>query len=162
MPANARTKQSYRIGELAELVGASSRTIRYYEERGLLPAPAGHTKGQHRTYGDTDVVRLRELLRLRDLLGLPLEELKDLLEAEEARALLRDRFRATGSDDERREIVQQALVHIEAQLTLVRGREEALAQLERELAAKRKRLRAQLRKVGFATASDNGIAGAPA
>ena len=138
-------KQSYRIGELAGLVGASPRTIRYYEERGLLPAPAGHTKGQHRTYDDTDVVRLRELLRLRDLLGLPLEELKDLLEAEEARALLRDRFRAIGSGGERREIVEQALAHIEAQLTLVRGREQALAQLELELAAKRKRLRAQIK-----------------
>jgi DNA-binding transcriptional MerR regulator len=140
-------KQSYRIGELAELAGASSRTIRYYEERGLLPAPAGHTKGQHRTYDEADVVRLRELLRLRDLLGLPLDELKDLLEAEEARALLRDRFRATGSDEERRKILEQALAHVEAQLTLVQGRERALAQLEQELAAKRKRLRAQLRKV---------------
>jgi DNA-binding transcriptional MerR regulator len=143
--AATANKQSYRIGELAGLVGASPRTIRYYEERGLLPAPAGHTKGQHRTYDDTDVLRLRELLRLRDLLGLPLEELKDLLEAEEARALLRDRFRATGSSGERREIVEQALAHIEAQLALVRGREQALAQLELELAAKRKRLRAQLK-----------------
>ena len=139
------SKQSYRIGELAELVGASPRTIRYYEERGLLPAPEGHTKGQHRTYREADVVRLRELLRLRDLLGLPLEELKDLLEAEEARALLRDRFRATGSEKQRRQIVEQALAHIEAQLTLVRRRQQALAQLERELNAKRQRLRAQLK-----------------
>jgi DNA-binding transcriptional MerR regulator len=143
--AATTNKQSYRIGELAGLVGASPRTIRYYEERGLLPAPAGHTKGQHRTYDDTDVLRLRELLRLRDLLGLPLDELKDLLEAEEARALLRDRFRATDSSGEQREIVDQALAHVEAQLALVRSREQALAQLELELAAKRKRLRAQLK-----------------
>ena len=140
-------KQSYRIGELAGLVGASPRTIRYYEERGLLPAPAGHTKGQHRTYDDADVLRLRELLRLRDLLGLPLEELKDLLEAEEARALLRDRWRETGSDEERRRLIEQALAHIEKQLTLVRRREQALGELGRELAVKRKHLRAQLREL---------------
>jgi DNA-binding transcriptional MerR regulator len=141
----ATSKHSYRIGELASLVGASPRTIRYYEERGLLPAPEGHTKGQHRSYDDTDVARLRELLGLRDLLGLSLEELKDLVEAEEARALLRDRWRATGSKSQRREILKEALVHVQAQLTLVRRREKALAQLGRELTAKRQRLRAQLR-----------------
>ena len=151
MPTNATSKQSYRIGELAELAGASPRTIRYYEERGLLPAPAGHTKGQHRTYDESDVLRLRELLRLRDLLGLPLEELKGLLEAEEARALLRDRFRATGSGEQRRELLEQGLAHVEAQLTLVRRREQALAALCQELTAKRKRLRAQLRKTLGAT-----------
>ena len=141
------SKRSFRIGELAELVGASPRTIRYYEERGLLPAPEGHSKGQHRTYGETDVSRLRELMRLRDLLGLPLEELKDLLEAEEARALLRDRFHETGSETEKQEIVEQALVHVEAQLTLVRRREQALSELEKELAAKCKRLRARLKRL---------------
>ncbi|MGD0167816.1 MAG: MerR family transcriptional regulator [Gaiellaceae bacterium] len=144
------SKQSYRIGELAALVGASPRTIRYYEERGLLPAPEGHSKGQHRTYDDTDVLRLRELLRLRDLLGLPLEELGKLLEAEEARALLRDRFHAGGSGEQRRQILEQGIAHIEAQLTLVRRREQALAGLGKELAAKRQRLRAQLRALAKA------------
>jgi DNA-binding transcriptional MerR regulator len=146
MPTNATIKH-YRIGELAELVGSSPRTIRYYEERGLLPTPSGHTKGQHRCYDDSDVVRLRELLRLRDLLGLPLEELKDLIEAEEARAILRDCFHATGGDMKRREILKQGIAHVEAQLALVQKREKALGELAGELAAKRKSLRARLKKL---------------
>jgi DNA-binding transcriptional MerR regulator len=147
----AQSKESYRIGELAELVGASPRTIRYYEERGLLPAPEGHAKGQHRTYGESDVTRLRELIGLRDLLGLSLDELKELIEAEDARALLRDQFHATCSDDERRAILEQGIVHVEAQLALVRRREKALTELEKELAVKRRHLRAKLRALEHPT-----------
>jgi DNA-binding transcriptional MerR regulator len=144
---SSKTERLYRIGELARLVDTSPRTIRYYEERGLLPEPEGHAKGRHRTYTDADAVRLRELLRLRDLLGLSLEELKDLLEAEEARAALRERFHRTDSPEQRRELLTQALVHVEAQLASVRGRQQALAQLGHELAQKRQRLRARLRAI---------------
>ena len=74
---------------MAKLAGTTPRTIRYYEEIGLLPVPAARQPGAHRTYAETDVDRLTELLRLKDLLGLTLEELKELVEAEGARAELR-------------------------------------------------------------------------
>ena len=67
-----------RIGEVAERTGLTPRTIRYYEEIGLLPGPAARRKGEHRAYDDSDVERLSELTRLRDLLNLSLEELKQL------------------------------------------------------------------------------------
>jgi DNA-binding transcriptional MerR regulator len=98
MSAEART---LRIGDVATRVGVTPRTIRYYEERGLLGS-ADRPKGAHRLYGEADVVRLQELIRLRDLLGLSLEELVELAEAEEARAVLRDRWQSDPSDDERR------------------------------------------------------------
>jgi DNA-binding transcriptional MerR regulator len=131
-------------------VGVTARTIRYYEEFGLLGAGAGavRVRGAHRLYAEADVARLRELIRLRDLLGVSLEELKQLVEAEEARALLRERWRATDSSEQQRLILEQGLVHVEAQLALVRKRQQALAQLERELVKKRQRLRARLRTLG--------------
>jgi DNA-binding transcriptional MerR regulator len=129
-------------------VGVTARTIRYYEELGLLGAGTVRARGAHRVYTEADVARLRELIRLRDLLGVSLEELKQLVEAEEARALLRERWRATDSSEQRRLILEQGLVHVEAQLTLVRKRQQALAQLERELVEKRQRLRARLRTLG--------------
>ena len=134
----------YRIGEVAEIVGTTPRTIRYYEEVGLLPAPPAHEKGRHRTYGEADVARLQELIRLRDLLGVSLEELKTLVEAEEARAVLRERWQHTASVAERRAILEQALGHITAQLALVRSRRSALAGLESELADKLERINARL------------------
>jgi MerR family transcriptional regulator, repressor of the yfmOP operon len=140
-------ERSYRIGEVAELVGTTPRTIRYYEEIGLLPTPPGFEKGRHRTFGEAEVARLRELIRLRDLLGISLEELKGLLEAEEARAVLRERFQRTDDAVEQRQILDQAHGHVEAQLALVRSRRAALDQLESELTARRKRIRSRLKEI---------------
>ena len=126
-----------RIGEVAERVGITPRTIRYYEEIGLLPG-AERQKGAHRLYDETDVERLAELTRLRDLLNLSLDELKELVEAEEARAVLRRRLSETDSDQERVEIIEAALPHIERQLELVRRQMRELEKLESELVAKRK------------------------
>jgi MerR family transcriptional regulator, repressor of the yfmOP operon len=139
--------RTYRIGEVAELVGTTPRTIRYYEEIGLLPSPPGFEKGRHRTYGEAEVARLRELIRLRDLLGISLEELKGLLEAEEARAVLRERWEHTDDAGEQKQILEQAHGHLEAQLALVRSRRAALDQLEGELTTRRKRIRSRLKEL---------------
>ena len=143
----AAPERSYRIGEVAALVDTTARTIRYYEEIGLLPVRPGHEKGQHRTFGEEDVARLRELLRLRDLLGVSLEELRSLLEAEEARAALRERWHRSADDTDRQAILTQAVAHVEAQLGLVRARQAALEGLERELVDKRRRLGTRLRSL---------------
>jgi DNA-binding transcriptional MerR regulator len=135
-----------RIGELAERTGVTPRTIRYYEEIGLLPG-GQRRKGSHRLYEDTDVERVSELTRLRDLLNLSLDELKQLLEAEEARADLRRRFEATDSDSERLRIVEAALPHVDTQLQLVRRRKQELSRLEAELVDKRKRILARRREL---------------
>jgi MerR family transcriptional regulator, repressor of the yfmOP operon len=127
-----------RIGEVAERTGLTPRTIRYYEEIGLLAEPATRRKGAHRAYDDGDVERLSELTRLRDLLNISLEELKQLVEAEEARAAIRRQFRETDSDAERLRLLDAALPHVETQLALVRHRLAELHALESELVAKRK------------------------
>jgi MerR family transcriptional regulator, repressor of the yfmOP operon len=135
-----------RIGEVAERSGVTPRTIRYYEEIGLLTGGT-RRKGEHRAYDETDVERLLELKRLRDLLNLSLDELKLLLEAEEARAALRRRFDATESNSERLRIVEAALPHVETQLELVRRRKRELEGLEAELVDKRKRILARRREL---------------
>jgi DNA-binding transcriptional MerR regulator len=137
----------YRIGEVAKIAGTTPRTIRYYEEVGLLAAPPAHEKGRHRTFGEHDVRRLQELIRLRDLLGVSLEELRSLVEAEEARALLRERWQHTAGDADRRAILEQALGHVTAQLELVRSRRAALDRLESELGAKLERVTGRLREL---------------
>jgi MerR family transcriptional regulator, repressor of the yfmOP operon len=133
-----------RIGEVAERSGVTPRTIRYYEEIGLLTG-GERRKGEHRAYDEHDVERLLELKRLRDLLNLSLDELKLLVEAEEARAALRRRFDATESDSERLRIVEAALPHVDTQLELVRRRKRELEALETELVDKRKRILARRR-----------------
>lgn len=136
-----------RIGEVAARTGLTPRAIRYYEEIGLLPGPPARRKGEHRTYDDGDVERLNELTRLRDLLNISLDELKELVEAEEARAAIRRRYHASQSDAERRRLLDAALPHVETQLELVRNRLEELRGLEAELVAKRKSILARRREL---------------
>jgi DNA-binding transcriptional MerR regulator len=146
MSATDTTSELLRIGEVARLVETTPRTIRYYEEIGLLPASAERESGRHRLYSEGDVERLRELLRLKDLLGVSLEELKQLAEAESARAALRDEWRRGGQETRPHEILEEAIGHIGRQLALVRGRRAQLEGLEAELAARRRQLRERLRR----------------
>jgi DNA-binding transcriptional MerR regulator len=134
------TERPLRIGEVAELVGTTTRTIRYYEEIGLLPGSADREQGKHRCYTQADVERVHEIVRLRDLLGLSLEQLSKLLEAETARAELRKEWKVAESGVQRRRIIDEALEHVGTQLELVRGRRAQLEQLEGELEAKRQSL----------------------
>src|SRR4051794_7504041 len=139
--------EEMRIGEVAKLSGTTPRTIRYYEEIGLLPAGGGREPGAHRTYAEDDVERLTELLRLKDLLGLSLEELKELVEAEGARAELRREWHGgVEGPVRRREILEQSLTYTARQLDLVRRRREEIAKLETELVARRRRVRHLLRE----------------
>jgi MerR family transcriptional regulator, repressor of the yfmOP operon len=128
-----------RIGEVAELTGTTARTIRYYEEIGLLTG-AERAHGKHRWYSEADVERVREIVRLKDLLGLSLEQLSQLLEAETARAELRREYHRTDNPRRRKKILEQALEHISTQLQLVRGRRNELERLEDELLERTSRI----------------------
>ncbi len=136
-----------RIGEAAERSGVTPRTIRYYEELGLLPR-GERAYGKHRLYSQADIDRLQELTRLRDLLGLTLEELRSMIVAEDARADVRRRFHASESAEEQLALLDEALPHIEMQLDLVRRRIAQLQELERELVEKRRSVARRRRDLG--------------
>jgi DNA-binding transcriptional MerR regulator len=139
---------SLRIGDVARLVGTTPRTIRYYEEIGLLPPEAGRPSGGHRVYSDAEVERLREIMRLKELLGVTVEELKTLLAAEESRAILRAQLRREGvQPPRRRELLVQALGHIDRQLELVEHRASELTKLKGDLTETRKRVRRKIREL---------------
>ena len=141
-------ERSYRIGDMAERVGVTTRTIRYYEELGLLGTASARTKGAHRLYSEADIARLEELIRLRDLLGLTLEELVALAEAEDARAALRNQWAESATDDERARIVEAAIPLVERQLELVRARQDRLSEFAGELSEKLRRLRERRAELG--------------
>jgi DNA-binding transcriptional MerR regulator len=139
---------SLRIGEVAQLTGTTPRTIRYYEELGLLAPASDREPGAHRVYEDADVEHLREVLRLRRVLGLSLDELKELSAEESARAARKREWDAGVEDPvRRRQILEEAARYADLQLDLLRRRREELDELERELVAKRRRVRGRLREL---------------
>lgn len=137
--------RSLRIGEVAARLGTTPRTIRYYEEIGLLPCSEARAGGTHRCYEESEVERIAEILRLKELLGLSLEAVRGILEAEDARQLLRERFTRTDDIHERTAILADSLQHIERQLELVSQRREQLSEFEQELAARRERIQEVLK-----------------
>lgn len=74
--------EHFQIGEVADSVGLSLRSIRYYEEIGLV-APSGRTEGGFRLYTDSDVERLRLVKALKPI-GMSLESIGELLVAADA------------------------------------------------------------------------------
>lgn len=74
---SATDRSSYQIGEVADRVQLSLRTVRYYEEVGLVE-PSGRTPGGFRLYTDDDIARLQLIKRMKPL-GFTLDETRDLL-----------------------------------------------------------------------------------
>jgi MerR family transcriptional regulator, repressor of the yfmOP operon len=91
--ARGGTAHMRQIGEVAETVNLSLRTIRYYGEVGLAP-PSGRTAGGFRLYTDNDIDRLRLIKHMKPL-EFSLDEMRELLDA-------RDRLASPEVDDKER------------------------------------------------------------
>jgi MerR family transcriptional regulator, repressor of the yfmOP operon len=130
----------YTIEQVATRTGLTKRTLRYYEEVGLLP-PTGRTEGNYRRYNENDVQRLERIKELRDLLGFSLSDIRDLLLVEEERGQIRMAYRqeieATAKIaqlDRADELIREQLHLIEQRLLgLEQMRASLLSRLERHV-----------------------------
>lgn len=82
-----------RIDEVARRTNLTKRTLRYYEELGLLE-PAQRSEGNYRLYSASDVRALEHIKAMRDLLGLELKEIRELVAAELERERIRRQWQA--------------------------------------------------------------------
>lgn len=78
----SREKELSRVGEVAEKLGVSPRTIKYYEELGLV-RPEARSSGGFRLYGEEEVRRLERILRLKGI-GYSLATIQELLAVRDA------------------------------------------------------------------------------
>jgi DNA-binding transcriptional MerR regulator len=100
-------ERGLRIGEAARLAGVSPRTLRYYQELGLLQ-PSGRTPGGARRYDKIDVDRLCRIRELQELMGFNLEEIAVVVQAEDRLAGLRAEWHAGQPAERREEMVNEA------------------------------------------------------
>ena len=89
---SAADAPSFTIEQVAAQTGLTKRTLRYYEEVGLLP-PTGRTEGNYRRYTQEDIQRLERIKNLRDLLGFSLADIREILQADDERDQLRVAYR---------------------------------------------------------------------
>jgi DNA-binding transcriptional MerR regulator len=90
LPSEAQ-RPKYRIEQVADRLQTTKRTLRYYEEIGLLP-PSSRTEGGYRLYSEDDIARLERIQRLKDLLGFSLAEIRELLQADDERGVVKAAF----------------------------------------------------------------------
>ena len=131
------------IGAVARELGLTARAIRYYEEYGLL-RPAVRVKGADRLFDASDVQRLREIKRLREVIGFSLAEVKELLDSDDVRARLRVNFQGTHDSAERGRILREAIALAERRLAIVEHKLEQVAAVRAEEQERLARMRRML------------------
>jgi len=129
--------------EAAAEVGLTPRSVRYYEEIGLL-TPAARSEGDYRLYDDTDLERLRFIKGLRDDAGFSLAEIARLLEDEEARERGHAAYHATTDPAERARILRDRLARYDHQIEMLRTKIDRLGVMVDEAEARRARTVARL------------------
>jgi MerR family transcriptional regulator, repressor of the yfmOP operon len=135
-----------RIQQVAADVGLTTRSIRYYEELGLLK-PAARSEGSYRLFDEDDLERLRFIKGLRDDAGFSLAEIGQLLEDEAARARNRRRFRSTTDPDERKAIIGDAFARVDRQIASLREKIDRLEAMVTEAEGRRAHLQSHLAEI---------------
>lgn len=143
-----------RIQEAAAEVGLTARSVRYYEEVGLLK-PAGRSGGDYRLYDESDLERLRFIKGLRDDAGFSLAEISQLLEDEAARERDHAAYHATDDRAERLRIMRDRVASFERQKRTLTTKIDRLQAMVDDTEARRLR---SLAKLAELESSDEGSA----
>jgi MerR family transcriptional regulator, repressor of the yfmOP operon len=143
LPATTSAPNLRKIQEVAAETGLTPRSIRYYEELGLL-RPAARSQGAYRLYDASDLERLRFIRGLRDDAGFSLAEIGLLLEDEVARIRDRERFRATGDAAEKQVILRDLIARMDRQVATLEEKATRLRAMIDAAAGRREHLRAHL------------------
>lgn len=141
-----REEPLLQIGEVADRTGVTQRTLRFYEERGLLKPPT-RMEGGFRLYSEDDVARVTQIRRLQDLLGLTLAEIKDMVEAEEVKEELRATYRPDRPLEERIERVRKRVEVTSRQVAIVNAKLIAMSEMQTDLEEKLERAEALLKEL---------------
>lgn len=120
------------IGEVAELLGTTTRTLRYYGQLGLVNASRLSETAQRR-YGPEEIERLRSIRELQSLLGLELDEIAEYLKAYDRLDGLKAEYRAGPPPARRDEILHEGLAILERLLRRVHERQAGLSRFAAEL-----------------------------
>ena len=128
----AEKQGSLQIGEVAQRTGVTQRTLRFYEEKGLLHPPS-RMDGGFRLYSEEDVQRVEHIRRLQDLLGISLADIKEMVDADEVLRELRSQYRPESAITEKRKQLEKATAVTEAQFAIVKQKMEQMREMETQL-----------------------------
>ena len=151
--APADAAQPYlQIGEVAERTGVTQRTLRFYEEKGLLQPPS-RLEGGFRLYSEADVERVERIKRLQTLLGFTLADIKEMVEADEVKMQLRATYRRDAEVSERLAKIEKAIEVTARQVAVIDQKLAALDDMKTRLEQKLAQYRAWIEQLEAAAAA---------
>ena len=133
--ADVNSNNLFSIEQVSARTGLTKRTLRYYEEVGLLP-PTGRTEGNYRRYNEEDIQRLERIKKLRDLLGFSLTDIRELLHAEDERGQIKFAYQHETEAAAKIAQLDRADELIRSQLHLIEQKMEGLEQMRAGLLSK--------------------------
>lgn len=129
----AENEEAYlQIGEVAERTGVTQRTLRFYEEKGLLKPPS-RMDGGFRLYSEDDVKRVQRIRKMQDLLGISLADIKEMVDAEGILRELRAQFNPAAELPEKRRQLEKAIEVTDTQHAIVKQKIKHMREMEAQL-----------------------------
>ncbi|MCE7927599.1 MAG: MerR family transcriptional regulator [Dehalococcoidia bacterium] len=128
----SQTEGYLQIGEAAAKADVTQRTLRYYEEKGLLKPPT-RMDGGFRLYSPEDMERVQRIKELRDLLGFSLADIKEMIEAEDVKEQIRTQWRRDADVSEKAVEIRRAREVTLHQIALIDEKMARMAEMRRQL-----------------------------
>lgn len=137
---------AHRIGEAAKACGVTTRTLRYWQEIGLI-TPSGRRQGGERLYAEADIARAARIRELQELLGFSLSEIRVVLETDDVLEQLRNAYRSSTRPEAQLRIVTDAVEANDRLLARLDDTLDRVSAFRDERADKAKRMRARAREL---------------
>ncbi|SFJ22113.1 DNA-binding transcriptional regulator, MerR family [Paenibacillus sp. UNC496MF] len=131
--------ETFKIDEVAKACGLTKRTIRYYEELGLIPPPE-RSEGGIRLYARKHIERLKQLINARDVLGFSLQELLEFVAVHENLDERKQTYRKTEEREEKLRQLRGIQATIDQQLGMIDQKLARMAEFRGEIEGLRARV----------------------
>nr|WP_154985856.1 MerR family transcriptional regulator [Paenibacillus xylanexedens] len=130
----------FKIDDVAKACGLTKRTIRYYEEIGVMPSPQ-RTDGGTRLYSQDDIDYLKKVVRAKEVLGFSLQELHAYVATTDVLNEQRFDYQQTTEVKERIEKLSLMEATLDGQLQLLEQKLQSIHAVQQELEELRGRVR---------------------
>ncbi len=132
-----------KIDDVAKQSGLTKRTIRYYEQIGLLASPP-RSEGGIRLYSEEHVEFLKKITNAKEVMGFSLSELQEFITLSDTLELQKHDYRQFKGTSQQKEKLEKVLMTVEEQLKLLEQKKKNILKVEGDLVSLRDRAKAAL------------------
>ncbi|MED4460763.1 MerR family transcriptional regulator [Metabacillus fastidiosus] len=135
--------EELKIDDVAKQSGLTKRTIRYYEEIGILPSPP-RSDGGIRLYSQKHVEFLKKITNAKEVMGFSLQELQEFIKLSDILEVQKEDYLQVKGTSLQKEKLEKVYETVMEQLTLIEQKKKSILKVEKDLISLRDRAKAAL------------------